>query len=267
MVAGISTALSKAAGIPKAVASLGSKIAAGFRGARQSVELVGKAMASTRRIAGEAAGYVSKSWQGTSTVLARMIPGLGKVQAGFAATRRVATGAVGSITGAVRGVSASITTGLSGALARVAQAFTPVSTAASKAFNTVAGAAKNTGTRIYADAYSTITKVRQAVSPITSYVGANMQATRAVVGNALSQIGASWSSAWAKMPAPCRPSPGRSRRRSATSAPAWAVSCPPACPGPSTSPRTWPGRSGRRSAAQSASVSVRPAWPWPGSLG
>ena len=210
IVDGIGTAIRRGGQIPAALSALASKSSAGFSAAASAARLVGQAFSASSRIAGEAAGFINTSWEGTFTRLApRAAKALASVQGHFQA----ASGRIGAVWQAATANLARAFSAVSAPISAAWQRVTaPIVSGFQSAINAARGAASNIGNAFSGIASRVGSSFQGLTAPISrafSYVGANLRATSGVIGNAMSGIQATWSSAWAKMPAPVQALPGK----------------------------------------------------------
>ena len=210
IVDGIGTAIRRGGQIPAALSALASKSSSAFSAAAASARLVGQAFSASSRIAGDAAGFINTSWQGTLT---RLAPGAAKALAAVQAHFQTASGRVGAtwqaatanMARAFSAVSAPISAAWQRATAPIVSGFQSTVNAARGAASSVGNAFSGVASRVG----SSFQRFTAPISSAFSYVGANVRATSGVIGNALSGIQTTWSSAWAKMPAPVQALPGK----------------------------------------------------------
>lgn len=210
IVDGIGAAIRRGGQIPAALSALASKSSAGFSAAASAARLVGQAFSASSRIAGEAAGFINTSWEGTFTRLApRAAKALASVQGHFQA----ASGRIGAVWQAATANLARAFSAVSAPISAAWQRVTaPIVSGFQSAINAARGAASNIGNAFSGIASRVGSSFQGLTAPISrafSYVGANLRATSGVIGNAMSGIQATWSSAWAKMPAPVQALPGK----------------------------------------------------------
>lgn len=210
IVDGIGTAIRRGGQIPAALSALASKSSSAFSAAAASARLVGQAFSASSRIAGDAAGFINTSWQGTLT---RLAPGAAKALAAVQAHFQTASGRVGATWQAATANMARAFSTVSAPLSAAWQRATaPIVSGFQSTVNAARGAASNIGNAFSGVASRVGSSFQRFAAPISSafsYVGANVRATSGVIGNALSGIQTTWSSAWAKMPAPVQALPGK----------------------------------------------------------
>lgn len=210
IVDGIGTAIRRGGQIPAALSALASKSSSAFSAAAASARLVGQAFSASSRIAGDAAGFINTSWQGTLT---RLAPGAAKALAAVQAHFQTASGRVGDTWQAATANMARAFSAVSAPLSAAWQRATaPIVSGFQSTVNAARGAASNIGSAFSGVASRVGSSFQRFTAPISSafsYVGANVRATSGVIGNALSGIQTTWSSAWAKMPAPVQALPGK----------------------------------------------------------
>ena len=210
IVDGIGAAIRRGGQIPAALSALASKSAAGFSAAAASARLVGQAFSASSRIAGDAAGFINTSWQGTFT---RLAPGAAKALAAVQGHFQAASGRVGAVWQAAAANMARAFSAVGAPISAAWQRATaPIVSGFQSTVNAARGAASNIGNAFSGVASRVGSSFQRFTAPISSafsYVGANLRATSGVIGNALSGIQATWSSAWAKMPAPVQALPGK----------------------------------------------------------
>lgn len=210
IVDGIGTAIRRGGQIPAALSALASKSSSAFSAAAASARLVGQAFSASSRIAGDAAGFINTSWQGTLT---RLAPGAAKALAAVQAHFQTASGRVGATWQAATANMARAFSTVSAPLSAAWQRATaPIVSGFQSTVNAARGAASNIGSAFSGVASRVGSSFQRFTAPISSafsYVGANVRATSGVIGNALSGIQTTWSSAWAKMPAPVQALPGK----------------------------------------------------------
>lgn len=210
IVDGIGTAIRRGGQIPAALSALASKSSSAFSAAASAARLVGQAFSASSRIAGDAAGFINTSWQGTLT---RLAPGAAKALAAVQAHFQTASGRVGATWQAATANMARAFSMVSAPLSAAWQRATaPIVSGFQSTVNAARGAASNIGNAFSGVASRVGSSFQRFAAPISSafsYVGANVRATSGVIGNALSGIQTTWSSAWAKMPAPVQALPGK----------------------------------------------------------
>ena len=210
IVDGIGTAIRRGGQIPAALSALASKSSSAFSAAAASARLVGQAFSASSRIAGDAAGFINTSWQGTLT---RLAPGAAKALAAVQAHFQTASGRVGATWQAATANMARAFSTVSAPLSAAWQRATaPIVSGFQSTVNAARGAASNIGSAFSGVASRVGSSFQRFTTPISSafsYVGANVRATSGVIGNALSGIQTTWSSAWAKMPAAVQALPGK----------------------------------------------------------
>nr|DAK45121.1 MAG TPA: Minor tail protein [Caudoviricetes sp.] len=210
IVDGIGAAIRRGGQIPAALSALASKSAAGFSAAAASARLVGQAFSASSRIAGDAAGFINTSWQGTFT---RLAPGAAKALAAVQGHFQAASGRVGAVWQAAAANMARAFSAVGAPISAAWQRATaPIVSGFQSTVNAARGAASSIGNAFSGVASRVGSSFQRFTAPISSafsYVGANLRATSGVIGNALSGIQATWSSAWAKMPAPVQALPGK----------------------------------------------------------
>lgn len=210
IVDGIGAAIRRGGQIPAALSALASKSSSAFSAAAASARLVGQAFSASSRIAGDAAGFINTSWQGTFT---RLAPGAAKALAAIQGHFQAASNRVGAVWQAAAANMARAFSAVGAPISAAWQRATaPIVSGFQSTVNAARGAASSIGSAFSGVASRVGSSFQRFTAPISSafsYVGANLRATSGVIGNALSGIQATWSSAWAKMPAPVQALPGK----------------------------------------------------------